>query len=60
MLRIFDRIATGSGSAADLITLEEVAHQIQGKCFCALGEFAIQPVLGTLNHFRAEYEMHIE
>jgi NADH-quinone oxidoreductase subunit F len=60
MLRIFDRIATGSGSAADLITLEEVAHQIQGKCFCALGEFAIQPVLGTLNHFRADYETHID
>jgi NADH-quinone oxidoreductase subunit F len=60
MLRIFDRIATGSGSAADLITLEDVAHQIQGKCFCALGEFAIQPVLGTLNHFRAEYETRLD
>jgi NADH-quinone oxidoreductase subunit F len=59
MLKIFDRMATGRGCAADLITLEDVAHQIQGKCFCALGEFAIQPVLGTLDHFRAEYETRV-
>jgi len=59
MLRIYDRIAAGRGSAADLITLESVAQQIQGKCLCALGEFSTSPVLSTLKHFHKEYEIHI-
>ncbi len=59
MLRIYDRIAAGRGSAADLITLESVAKQIQGKCLCALGEFSTSPVLSTLKHFHKEYEIHI-
>lgn len=59
MLRIFDKVAAGRGSAADLITLEDVAHQMQGKSLCALGEFSVQPVLGTLKHFRQEYETRV-
>jgi len=60
MLRIYDRIAAGRGSAADLITLENVAQQIQGKCLCALGEFSTSPVLSTLKHFHKEYAIHID
>jgi NADH-quinone oxidoreductase subunit F len=56
ILSIYNRIADGRGSSADLITLESVAQQMQGKCLCALGEFATSPVLSTLKHFRAEYE----
>jgi NADH-quinone oxidoreductase subunit F len=56
MLKIYDRIAAGIGSPSDLLTLEDVAHQMQGKCLCALGEFAVSPVLSTLEHFRQEYK----
>lgn len=59
MLRLYDKIAAGRGSTADLMTLENVAQQIQGKCLCALGEFSTQPVLSTLKHFRHEYEEHV-
>jgi NADH-quinone oxidoreductase subunit F len=59
MLKIYDKIAAGRGGAADLLTLEDVAHQIQGKCLCALGEFSVMPVLSTLEHFRDEYEAHV-
>jgi NADH-quinone oxidoreductase subunit F len=59
MLRIYDKIASGRGHAADLLTLDDAAHQIQGKCLCALGEFSIQPVLGTLKHFRPDYEARV-
>jgi NADH-quinone oxidoreductase subunit F len=55
MLKIYDKIAAGRGGQADLITLEDVARQIQGKCLCALGEFSVNPVLSTLKHFRDEY-----
>jgi NADH-quinone oxidoreductase subunit F len=60
MLKIYDRIAAGRGSAADLITLKDVAQQIRGKCLCALGDFSTSPVLSTLNHFQHEYETHLE
>jgi NADH-quinone oxidoreductase subunit F len=60
MLKIFDKIATGRGLIGDLSTLEDVAHQMQGKCLCALGEFSTQPVLSTLRLFRQEYEMHVD
>jgi NADH-quinone oxidoreductase subunit F len=59
MFQIYNNIAAGQGTAADLITLEDVAHQIQGKCLCALGEFSVQPVLSTLKHFKEEYNTAI-
>jgi NADH-quinone oxidoreductase subunit F len=59
MLKILDKIAAGQAGSAELITLNDVALQIQGKCLCALGEFSIQPVLGTMKHFREEYETRV-
>ncbi len=59
MLKIFDKIAAGQASSAELITLNDVALQMQGKNLCALGEFSVQPVLGTMKHFREEYETRI-
>jgi NADH-quinone oxidoreductase subunit F len=60
MLKLFDKMAAGHGDQADLITLENVAQQIKGKCLCALGEFSIQPVLSSLKHFREEYQAHLD
>ncbi len=60
MLKIYAKIAAGRGGPADLLTLESVARQMQGKSLCALGEFATQPVLGTLRHFREEYEVRTQ
>ncbi len=59
MLKIYDKIAAGRGGTADLLTLEDMAQQIQGKCLCPLGEFSVTPVLSTLKHFRDEYEAHV-
>jgi hypothetical protein len=30
---------------------------MKGKCICALGEFAVNPVVATIKHFRADYEL---
>lgn len=49
------RIMEGHGTEEDIKTLDRVAHSMQGKCLCALGEFAVSPVIGTLKHFRSEY-----
>jgi NADH:ubiquinone oxidoreductase subunit F (NADH-binding) len=32
---------------------------MKGKCFCPLGEGAINPVLSSIKHFRDDYEQCI-
>ena len=49
------RIMEGHGTEEDIKTLDRVANSMVGKCLCALGEFAVSPVIGTLKHFRDEY-----
>lgn len=59
MNNLLHRIYHGQGTEKDLRVLESVAKNIQGKCLCALGEFAISPVLSTVKHFLPEYKAKI-
>ncbi len=56
MAQLLTRIHRGEGSPDDVTLLGTVAAQIQNKCLCALGEFAINPALATIEHFRADYD----
>ena len=56
---VLHRVHHGQGTEKDLRVLESVAKQMQGKCLCALGEFATSPVLSTIKHFLPEYEAKI-
>jgi NADH-quinone oxidoreductase subunit F len=56
MAKLAEKIATGRGSRADLDLLQDVAEQIEGKCFCLLGEFAPSAVTSGLKLFREEFE----
>ena len=58
--RILIRINKGEGTMEDIDKLHSVASQMQGKCLCALGEFAVSPALSTIKHFRHEYEAKIK
>ena len=55
MDKVLDRINDGQGREDDIELLRNVATQIKGKTLCALGEFAINPVLSTIRHFPGEY-----
>jgi NADH-quinone oxidoreductase subunit F len=55
MEKVISRIYHGGGDEQDLATLESVAGQIGGRCLCALGDFAVNPVLSTIRHFPEEY-----
>jgi len=59
MLEILDRICEGKGTLADLDKLETLSHSIKDAALCGLGQTAPNPVLSTLEHFRAEYEAHV-
>jgi len=59
MERILERLMHGEGTAEDIAVLESVAKQMKGKCLCALGEFAVSPVLSTIAHFLDEYKAKV-
>ncbi|HUS85112.1 MAG TPA: NADH-quinone oxidoreductase subunit NuoF [Anaerolineales bacterium] len=56
MYHILNRFNHGTASPGDIDLLNRVALGIQGKCFCALGEFSITPVVAGLEHFRSDFE----
>jgi len=58
--RIYRRILEGEGTLRDLELLKTVPRNMQGGVtLCALGEFAANPVLSTIQHFYSEYEAYI-
>jgi len=59
MDKLLSRIYHGQGTEKDLDVLKSVAGQIGGKTLCALGDFAINPVLSTIRHFFDEYKAKV-
>jgi NADH-quinone oxidoreductase subunit F len=60
MLEILERITAGNGQNGDIELLEELGNVIRDTAICGLGQTAPNPVLSTINNFRAEYEEHIK
>ena len=58
--RVLHRIEHGQGRPEDLDLLDDVASRIAGRTICALGDAAAMPVQSFLQHFRNEFEYHIE
>jgi NADH-quinone oxidoreductase subunit F len=59
LVQLLKRIESGQGVAGDLEKLLDIADNINGKSFCALGDGAASPIVSSLQHFRAEYEQHL-
>lgn len=60
LYRILERITHGSATTRDLEILEELCLMVKDTSLCGLGQSAPNPLLSTLNYFRAEYEAHIK
>ncbi len=59
MLNIIERIEDGEGTPDDVKLLDNVAHQMQGKCFCALGEFATMAVTTSIERFPEDFAKRV-
>ena len=59
MSEVFERLENGHGREKDIDLLWDVADNILGKSFCALGDAAAMPVMGAIKHFRDEFEYHV-
>ncbi len=56
---VYRRLLNGRAWPGDVELLLSIAEQMNGNCFCALGEFALCPVRSSIEHLRAEYEAHV-
>ncbi|PRC50512.1 NADH-quinone oxidoreductase subunit F, partial [Mycobacterium sp. ITM-2017-0098] len=60
LAQIYERLETGAGTEADVDKLLDIADNIFGKSFCALGDGAASPIVSSIKYFRAEYEAHLD
>ena len=58
--KVLERLEAGHGSESDLDLLLSLSDEISGKVLCALGDFAVSPVVATVNQFRDEYLAHVK
>ncbi|MEE9445075.1 MAG: NADH-quinone oxidoreductase subunit NuoF [Cocleimonas sp.] len=60
LYRLLTRIVDGKGTLEDIDRLEDVAHKIEGRTICALGEAAAMPVWSFIENFREEFVYYVE
>ncbi|MDY2941419.1 MAG: NADH-quinone oxidoreductase subunit NuoF [Varibaculum sp.] len=59
MKQILHRLERGEGREGDVELLEDIANNIAGRSFCALGDAAATPVKSGIEKFRSEFEAGI-
>ncbi|HEC05007.1 MAG TPA: NADH oxidoreductase (quinone) subunit F [Thiothrix sp.] len=60
LYRMLTRIVNGKGTMEDIDTLDDVAHKIEGRTICALGDAAAMPVWSFIKHYRHEFEYYVK
>jgi len=60
MQHLTERIHSGEGSQNDVSLLLNVAKQMQGKCLCALGEFATMAVVTGIERFPQDFQKAVK
>ncbi|GAB94126.1 NADH-quinone oxidoreductase subunit F [Kineosphaera limosa NBRC 100340] len=55
--QILTRLEAGQGLPGDIEKLDDVASNILGRSFCALGDGATSPVMSGIQYFREEFEL---
>ncbi|MBN2314470.1 MAG: 4Fe-4S binding protein, partial [Sedimentisphaerales bacterium] len=60
LLQILNRICNGEGREGDIELLEELGQAVRDASLCGLGQSLPNPVLSAIEHFREEFEEHIQ
>ena len=58
--QVLKRLEKGQGTEEDLSTITDIADNILGRSFCALGDGATSPIHSSVKYFRDEYLKHFE
>jgi NADH-quinone oxidoreductase subunit F len=56
MRHLTERIWHGQSDQSDVILLDNVAKNMQGKCLCALGEFSTMAVVSSIERFPEDFK----
>ncbi|GIK43694.1 MAG: NADH-quinone oxidoreductase subunit F [Chloroflexota bacterium] len=56
LVHVYEKLRQGRGSKKDVELLSSIIDQMEGNCFCLLGEFVIPGVRTSLKLFGPEYE----
>lgn len=56
LVGVYEKLREGRGTKQDVQMLNTIIEQMEGNCFCLLGEFVVPGVRTSLNLFGAEYE----
>jgi NADH-quinone oxidoreductase subunit F len=59
LVNMLERMEGGQGREEDIAIMNDVAGNIIGRSFCALGDFSIAPVTSTTKLWLDEYKQHI-
>jgi NADH-quinone oxidoreductase subunit F len=57
--KMMDRVLAGKGTPADVERLSAVASNMKGTTLCALGEFAVNPIVYTIERFPEDFAQHV-
>jgi NADH-quinone oxidoreductase subunit F len=57
--QILHRLEAGQGTESDVDLLLDVAGNIEGRSFCALGDAAATPIKSAIKYFREEFEQGV-
>jgi NADH-quinone oxidoreductase subunit F len=60
LVQLLQKLEDGRADMSDLELIENVGNRILGRSLCALGDFAVYPVLSYLKNFRDEFVAHVE
>jgi len=56
LVSVYRKLGEGRGTKEDVELLSTIINQMEGNCFCLLGEFVVPGVRSSLNLYMDEYE----
>lgn len=57
--KVVDRIMAGGATQRDVDLIANVARNMQGTTLCALGDFAANPIIYTIERFPEDFSKHL-
>jgi NADH-quinone oxidoreductase subunit F len=58
--KMLDRFHEGAGTPEDIAMIDELAKNMLGRTFCALGDAAALPTISIVTKWRNEFEEHLQ
>jgi NADH-quinone oxidoreductase subunit F len=58
--KMLDRFHDGGGTPEDIPLIDELANNMLGRTFCALGDAAALPTISIVKNWRNEFEAHLQ